>query len=389
MPASPGEALLSAFTPSLMSHETLEAIFVQREPLLRRIVCDIRDSAGAPTKRHYLLVGPRGIGKTHLVSLAYHRVQADPDLHERLRIAWLREEERGVVSFLHLLRRILLRLAEEYGDDALAEKAGTLFQHPDGEREGERLLLEWLGDHTLLLIAENLDDLFRRMSEDSRRPRPTARYQGAGGGHPRIWILFVGFMTRDTLDALVPLFLKMLDDLTPYYQARMDALPDQQALIVEYLVERRHAVTVKEIAAGCGLAENKTSAQLAELGRKGYVRSEREGRESYYELREPLMRLSLEVKDSCGKPLRRMVDFLQIWHHHAGLPDKLTFPGNDGHRVKQNLSAERKVSKCRKGRNRNRVASLPRSSSAKPSASPSSGATCRRSPATSVSSRVA
>jgi|GEM_PF-6762102 len=184
MPASPGEALLSAFTPSLMSHETLEAIFVQREPLLRRIVRDIRDSAGAPTKRHYLLVGPRGIGKTHLVSLAYHRIQADPDLHERLRIAWLREEERGVVSFLHLLRRILLRLAEEYGDDALAEKAGTLFQHPDGEREGERLLLEWLGDRTLLLIAENLDDLFRRMSEDSRRPRPTARYQGAGGGAP-------------------------------------------------------------------------------------------------------------------------------------------------------------------------------------------------------------
>ena len=82
---------VSRFTPSLMQPEDLEEIFVQREELAQHIVELIRDSALTLSKHHTLLIGPRGIGKTHLVSPIYHRVSKMDDLRDRLLIAWLRE----------------------------------------------------------------------------------------------------------------------------------------------------------------------------------------------------------------------------------------------------------------------------------------------------------
>jgi hypothetical protein len=104
-------------------------------------------------------------------------------------------------------------------------------------------------------------------------PTETARQrlrvvQDLAGGHPRIWILFAGFLTRDRMDALIPLFEKMLDELTPYYQSRMDLLSPQQALIVDFLIERRRAAPVKEIAEECFLDPRTTSVALGELARR-------------------------------------------------------------------------------------------------------------------------
>src|SRR5207249_6711359 len=121
-------AFLSHFTPSLMSAETLEAIFVQRGPLAQRTVELIRDSALTPAKHHSLLIGPRGIGKTHLVALIYHRLRGMSDLHDRLRIAWLREEEWGVGSFLDLLVRLLRAALAEHPDAAIEERVEALYK---------------------------------------------------------------------------------------------------------------------------------------------------------------------------------------------------------------------------------------------------------------------
>src|SRR6266540_5308985 len=105
---------LSRFTPSLMTLEALEALFVQREDLARRISERIHESTLTPSKHHTLLIGPRGIGKTHLISLIYYRIQAMDDLRDRLLIAWLREHEWGVTSILDLLSRIVRALLGEY-----------------------------------------------------------------------------------------------------------------------------------------------------------------------------------------------------------------------------------------------------------------------------------
>lgn len=387
------EVLLSAFNPSTMSPQLLEAIFVEREPLVQELLSGIRGSLSPTSKAHALVLGPRGMGKTHLVSLIYHRIREGREgaegLDEHLRVAWLREEERGIATFFHLLRRILIVLADTYSDPELKKRLAELSGHSlrDAQPLAERLLVEWLGDKTLLLLVENFEDMLSRMGdvgqqqfraflqnrsccivlataptltvELSRQTAPfynffnlhtleefsveTARalmkmiaeqrcdtalrefldtpiaterlraIEDLAGGHPRIWILFAGFLTRDILDALVPAFYKLMDDLTPYYQSRMELLPGQEALIVETLCEKPGAIPVKELAEACFLAQNAVSAHLNDLAKRGYVRSEKLGRESYYELREPLLRMWLQVKGERDKPLRLIVEFIKRW----------------------------------------------------------------------------
>ena len=157
---------LSHFTPSLMSHKALEAIFVQREQLAGRLVTLTRDSVLTPSKHYTLLIGPRGIGKTHLIALLYHRITAMGDLRDSLRIAWLREEEWGVTSFLELLLRIFTALIEEYKDNTLAAQVAALYalSSQEAQHQAEALLLEYCGTRTLLLLMENMDELFNELA---------------------------------------------------------------------------------------------------------------------------------------------------------------------------------------------------------------------------------
>ena len=119
--------MISAFTPSLMSHAELETIFVQqrRQAVAQEIFEKIILSATTEAKHYALLVGMRGMGKTHLVALIYYRLLAEcaktPELKEKLVIAWLREEEWGVDSWLDLVSRILRAIDEPRAKEHLAE----------------------------------------------------------------------------------------------------------------------------------------------------------------------------------------------------------------------------------------------------------------------------
>ena len=117
--------------------------------------------------------------------------------------------------------------------------------------------------------------------------------------------------------------MQTLDDLTPYYHSRMTYISPQQRKVVEFLCDRRGAVTVGEIAEHCFLAQATASNQLKRLHEQGYVRSEKIGREAYYELHEPLLRLCLEVKKLRGEPIRLFIEFLRLWYSQAELQQRL------------------------------------------------------------------
>ena len=401
------DTFLSRFTPSLMSHATLEAIFVQREKLAKALVERVRNSVLTPAKHHTLLIGPRGIGKTHLVALVYHRVKALEEVQDRLRIAWLREEEWGITSFMDLLLRILRALEEEHADAALREEIEAIYalsSQEEAERATAELLTAYVGDRTLLILVENLDDVFGGLGEEGQQqlraylqnhpfstllatsqslfggvsvktspfygffnvhhlnafsldeavqllttiarlegdseladfiqtPKGRARIRAVhhlAGGNPRIYVILSQFLTRATLDELVEPFMSMLDDMTPYYQARMQWLSPQQRKIIEFLIERRHAVPVKDIAGRTFATHQTISSQLRALREMGYVRSIPVGRESRYELREPLMRMCVEVKKHRGQPVRLFVDFLRFWYTQAELEQRLERFALDG-----------------------------------------------------------
>ena len=84
-----GDTRISAYTPSNMDPETLKRIFVQRETLLECIVDRLATSMSTGDKHHILLVGPRGSGKTCMVSLAAWELQKKKELNDVMRIAWL------------------------------------------------------------------------------------------------------------------------------------------------------------------------------------------------------------------------------------------------------------------------------------------------------------
>ncbi len=391
--------VLSNFTPSLMSSETLEQIFVQREEIAQNLVDHIILSATTTAKHHSLLIGSRGMGKTHLVSLVYHRLQHHK-LHEKLIVAWLRENEWGIDSWLDLVVRIFRSLEDT--NDLLAQ-----LQHVSiskAETLATKLLTELIGQKTLLLIVENLDDMFVGLGEKGQQefrsflqkrqcctilattpalfagvqdldkpffdlfnpipllplsweeatvmlqkiaelneqadlanflqtPVGKARIRAVhhlAGGNPRIYTLFAQFITRESLDELVQAVMKMLDDLTPYYQSRMKELSNQQRKIVEFLIDRREAVMVKEIAAQCFIEQRVVSGQLRELRNKGYVVARANGRESFYELTDVLMRLCMEVKKYRGQWVELVADFLRIWYRPAERQEKLAMLRGDG-----------------------------------------------------------
>jgi tetratricopeptide (TPR) repeat protein len=132
-------------------------------------------------------------------------------------------------------------------------------------------------------------------------------------GNPRVYIILSEFLTRESLDELVDPVLRMLDDLTPYYQSRLSSLSPQQRKLVEFLASYRIPCKVKELARRCFVSQQTASGQLRKLAEWGYVRSESQGRESYYELREPFMRFCLDLKKERKEPLRPLVEFVRIW----------------------------------------------------------------------------
>lgn len=366
---------LSPFTPSLMYREVLEALFVQREELLGRIVDLVRESADTDSKHQQLIVGAAGLGKSHLAAMAYHRLAA----LESIDIAWLGEEEWGVTSFLDLLLRILDLLG--HGDA------------PDEMAAGE-LLKERIGEKTLLLIVENLEELFKGLGLEgqtrlrafmqenpfitmlattpslfdgiSKRTEPfygtfsiyhlqpltfeetasllakmaafrgdedlagfieTAEAEGCirafhhlSRGNHRLCALFARHLDRYRLGDFVEPMVLTIDDLTPQFSSWMDALPPQPRKIVDFLCRHRSCASVGEIARRCFLKHQTASSQLKLLKDRGYVEATSVGRESFYEIRDPLMRLCSGLKRDRGESMRNVAEFLRHWY--AGEDDR-------------------------------------------------------------------
>ncbi|MCX7086863.1 MAG: hypothetical protein NTV00_02290 [Methylococcales bacterium] len=148
--------------------------------------------------------------------------------------------------------------------------------------------------------------------------RVRALHHLAGGNH-RLYVELAAFLSTASLDNFVSALTKLADNLTPYFQERVRSLPPQQGRIVQKLCEIQGATPVKSIAEATFIDERSAAKQLGELAKKGYVISHKRGKQSYYEMAEPLMRLALEVKNNQGKPLKMVASLLRTWFSDAEL----------------------------------------------------------------------
>ncbi len=387
--------LLWYYTPSQNSAEELEAIFVQRESIVKDAVERVKEGALKSTKHHLLFVGPRGCGKTHLVSLIYHRVMAMKKVASKLRVAWLNEDEMSP-SFLDLLVRIYRALSGSYSEqftESAMEPVYDLFAD-DAEVFMKNLIIDNLDKQSLLVIVENMDELLKGLktkgqmkwrafiqdtkkcatlataqkmtdavkkrdapfhgtfqveylemlseeeavellkkvavfykddelleylNTDPGRQRVECLHLLTGGNH-RVMIVLAQFVTKDSLEELIELFFKMLNELTPYYQERLRWISAQQRKIITFLCSSPKPLNVKTMAKRLFVTEQTLSSQLRDLYKMGYVRRDQLGRESLYQIAEPLMRMCIEVKENNNsEPIKLIIEFLKIWSNRETL----------------------------------------------------------------------
>ncbi len=189
--------------------------------------------------------------------------------------------------------------------------------------------LQPLNEQEATQLISNIADLQHKPKVTAflKTPKGQARIKALhhlSGGNHRMYIVLSQFINQDSIDALVPPFLKMVDELTPYYQERLRWLPPQQRKIIEQLSNSRTTMTVTQLAKRLFASNQTTSKQLQELRNKGYVQSHKDGRESHYEISEPLMRICTEVKENQrNEPLAILIDFIRAWYDSQDLNERL------------------------------------------------------------------
>lgn len=395
----------SRYSPGNLPGDTLQRLFVARSPLLDDALRRIEAALKKGSQQFLLFVGPRGAGKTHLLSLLRHRIDHDPRFDEsraRLCVAPLNEEEWGIASYLDLLVRILQSIATREGGAEFESEIQGIYR-AFGQAQGtviqtaEELLTRRVGKRTLLLLCENLDEILDGLGDEGQKrwrafiqqrrywnivatspslsralqdrsfpfynffnvrhldrltldeaselirrkaevdgkaglaklldsPMGRARMRAIhhlAGGNSRVYVILADFLDQESLDALWPTFQRTIDDLTPYYQDRMRQLAPAQRKIVECLCLAGHPIIVKEIAVRCLMTPQTAAKQLSELARLRYVLREQHGRESWYELAEPLMRICIDVKDNRTRHLRTFVELMRRWYSADEMRDRL------------------------------------------------------------------
>lgn len=169
MSRAAGRSPLRIFNPREAPAEQLESTLVGRKEILEEILADLTRQASSASRQHWLIRGPRGIGKTHLMGVVYHRVKADRVLASAYLPIWLAETEGfEVYSAATLLLHVAAELAEELRateshaaaqiDNALAaSSAGG--DDPALFDELAQLLISAANGHgrILLVLMENLD----------------------------------------------------------------------------------------------------------------------------------------------------------------------------------------------------------------------------------------
>jgi tetratricopeptide (TPR) repeat protein len=144
--------------------DRLVKMTVGRKEMLDDLLEKLRRNAGRKGGQHYFFIGPRGIGKTHFLSLLQHAVETEERLAGRYTVIRFPEENSRILSFADVLLEIAFSLgeAEEAADwrdlhrslsvleddQEIIDKLAPRLKH--NQRQTGR---------TLLLLMENMNTL--------------------------------------------------------------------------------------------------------------------------------------------------------------------------------------------------------------------------------------
>jgi tetratricopeptide (TPR) repeat protein len=349
------------FQPDAMDKELLERLFTgkNRKNQLKKLAKEIESAVKNKTPRYYLIIGPRGVGKTHFITLLYYEVI---ERIENVLPIKLSEEEFSIYRVSDLLLRILEMTEgrtdfsdfERMSDDEVViaaldelKRKGKLIvlflenlnqilgkQMSKTEVQRLRSILQTENIFTVVTtaplvfpqVSEHQEPFFnffdiiylKELTRDdlkelvmeiasienneeflSNMDEYARKIDAVGvltGGSPRMAILLYELMSKGKIADVEKAFFKLLDENTPYYQDVFTLLSAEKRKVFDTLITIEKPATPKEIAKKARLDDKTVNTLLRRLEKDGYVISRRMGKTTKYEVRERLFRLWRELR---------------------------------------------------------------------------------------------
>jgi tetratricopeptide (TPR) repeat protein len=232
------------------------------------------------------------------------------------------------------------RLRDVLMNDGIFMLVGTATSFFKEARQYDQPLFNFFRTYNLdSLNSPQIDDLLRqRAAVDKRANFDELLKQNEArikvlhyftGGNPRLVLMLYRIVASSDFGDVRRALEKLLDEVTPYYKAKIESLPAQQRKILDHVARvsgrTQEGLTPTEIARDTRLAVNLVSSQLKRLSDLGYVRAANlRSRNSFYSLAEPLyaiwhqMRFGRESRKRMGW----LVDFLRGWYTNREIAEQ-------------------------------------------------------------------
>ncbi len=189
-----------AYNPRKKTARELEETLVgdDRREILNNILRELSLEDGETPKQHWIVVGPRGIGKSHLFTLLYYKIREEEKLNDLWIPILFPEELRMVGGLAKFLERAIGEISKEVSDnskvyDELTGMIEKIRSIPQTERIDYIFsVITWIHKETgkfILFIAENLQHLLGKKIKTIEQKKLRAYLQTGNA------ILFIGSAT--------------------------------------------------------------------------------------------------------------------------------------------------------------------------------------------------
>ena len=185
-PALPSN--IGLYRSGVTSPERLRRTSVARQHLLDNAIESLRGSVDRKSKNHLLFIGPRGIGKTHLLSCIEDAVQSDETLSACVVIVRFPEESNRTLSFADFLIGMCEILKEVLEDEPRWTKLFASVQTEEEDaRVADRLVPAIREENrrrgrTLIVMLENLGEILDQQIRDKNHVAALRKFFMADNG---------------------------------------------------------------------------------------------------------------------------------------------------------------------------------------------------------------
>lgn len=151
-----------SFGAKSVNPEILEKLLIGREKTADYLFNAVKSIAEDGNNNQQLIIGQRGMGKTHLFRILFHRIQKYIN-DKKLVVAYFSEEEYGVANYFDFLTRIINALVK-WNDDDKEELLLKIEELQETQLKAqvnvaEKIIEDYINKRPLLILAENFSDI--------------------------------------------------------------------------------------------------------------------------------------------------------------------------------------------------------------------------------------